>query len=410
MMSGDKPESAADRVAQKVSAFYETHPYPPPLDSLERHRESWNDARRRADVHLLWPRESYRDDRSILVAGCGTSQAARYALAWPRAAVVGIDVSTTSIQRTEKLKQKYRLDNLEVRRLPVERAGELGRRFEHVVCTGVLHHLPDPDAGLRALHEVLEPRGAMRLMVYAPYGRTGIYLLQDYCRRLGIGTSSQEIKDLADSLSALPPDHPLIPLLRNSPDFRDEAALADALLHPQDRAYSVPQLLDFLAAGGLRFGRWLRQAPYLPQCGALASTRHQALLARLPLEEQYAALELFRGCMVRHNVIAYRNDAPHHRSIDFTGDDWPAYVPIRMPDTVVVQERLPPGAAAVLINRNHTFTDLYLPIDARQKMMFDAIDGKRCAAEIAPHSPNRDAVRLLIESLWRYDQVVFAAA
>src|SRR5271163_2152913 len=201
MMSGDKPESAADRVAQKVSAFYETHPYPPPLDSLERHRESWNDARRRADVHLLWPRESYRDDRSILVAGCGTSQAARYALAWPRAAVVGIDVSTTSIQRTEKLKQKYRLDNLEVRRLPVERAGELGRRFEHVVCTGVLHHLPDPDAGLRALHEVLEPRGAMRLMVYAPYGRTGIYLLQDYCRRLGIGTSSREIKDLADSLS-----------------------------------------------------------------------------------------------------------------------------------------------------------------------------------------------------------------
>ncbi|MGO9932220.1 MAG: class I SAM-dependent methyltransferase [Steroidobacteraceae bacterium] len=410
MMGRDKPESAADRVAQRVSDFYEHHPYPPPVDSLERHRERWNDDRRRADAHLLWPREPYRDDRSILIAGCGTSQAARYALAWPRAAVVGIDVSTTSIQRTEKLKQKYRLDNLELRQLPVERAAELGRKFEHVVCTGVLHHLPDPDAGLRALHEVLEPLGAAHLMVYAPYGRTGIYLLQDYCRRLGIGTSSKEIKDLADSLGALPPDHPLAPLLRNSPDFRDEAALADALLHPQDRAYSVPQLLDYLAAGGLRLGRWLRQAPYLPQCGAPALRPHQALLSRLALHEQYAAMELFRGSMVRHSVIAYRNDRPDHHSMDFTTNAWSAYVPIRLQDTIVVQERLPPGAVAVLINQNHTFRDLYLPIDAQQKTLFDAIDGKRSISEIAPQIALRDAARLLFEKLWRYDQIVLDAS
>ena len=83
-------------------------------------------------------------------------------------------------RRTEKLKRKYRLDNLEV--APdsrSERAAELGRRFDHVVCTGVLHHLPDPDAGLRALRDVLAPGGALHLMVYAPYGRAGVYMLQD---------------------------------------------------------------------------------------------------------------------------------------------------------------------------------------------------------------------------------------
>ncbi len=410
-MKGNDPKvSNADRVAQQVSDFYERHPYPPPIDSLERHKARWNDERRRADARLFWPAEPYRDDRSILIAGCGTSQAAKYALAWPRATITGIDVSTTSIQRTEKLKHKYQLDNLKVRQLAVERAAELGQRFEHVVCTGVLHHLPDPDAGLRALHDVLEPRGAMHLMVYAPYGRAGIYLLQDYCRRLGLGASSSEIKDLADSLGALPPDHPLVPLLQNSPDFGDEAALADALLHPQDRAYSVPQLLEYLAAGGLRLERWLRQAPYLPQCGAPASTPHQALLSRLALNEQYAAMELFRGSMVRHSVIAHRNDGPDHHSIDFSTNIWSAYVPIRLPDTVVVQERLPPGAAAVLINQNHTFKDLYLPIDAQQKTMFDAIDGKRSIGEIAPQIALREAARSLFERLWRYDQVVFDAS
>ena len=404
------PGSIGDRISQEVSAFYEHHPYPPPVDDLERHRQGWDDDRRRAEVHLFWPDQPYRDDRNILVAGCGTSQAARYALRWPRAKVTGIDVSATSIEQTELLKRKYGLDNLNVLQLPVERAAELGCSFDYVVCTGVLHHLADPDAGLRALHDVLEPDSAMHVMVYAPYGRAGVYLLQDYCRRLGIGTSSQEIKDLVASLKALPPDHPLIPLLRNAPDLRQEGAVADALLHPQDRAYSVPQLFSFLAAAGFRFGRWLRQAAYLPQCGVLASSPHQPLLTRLPMPEQYAAVELFRGSMVRHSVVAYRNDRPNHESLDFTGDAWLGYVPIRMANTICVQEKLPPGAAAVLINRSHTYTDIYLPINAQQKNLYDAVDGKRSIGEIAPETALRKIARVLFEGLWQYDQLVFDAS
>jgi SAM-dependent methyltransferase len=394
-------------VAQAVSAFYEHHPYPPPVDDLTRYARSWTDERRRADAHLFWPGELYRDDRSILVAGCGTSQAAKVALRWPRARVTGIDVSATSIQRTEALKRKHHIDNLDLMQLPLEHATELGRRFDHVICTGVLHHLPDPDRGLRALHDVLMPDGAMHLMVYAPYGRAGVYLLQDYCRRLRIGTTAAEIRDLAASLRALPADHPLVPLLRDAPDFRDEAGLADALLHPQDRAYSVPQLLDLLAEAGLEFGRWVRQAAYLPQCGTLASSPHQPLLMRLPVHEQYAAVELFRGTMVRHSVVAYRRDRPVCHTVDLAGDAWPGYVPVRLPDTVVVQERLPPGAAAVLINRSHTYTDIYLPISAPQKCIFEAIDGRRTITEIVPQPAQRDAARVLFEGLWQYDQVVF---
>ena len=97
-------------------------------------------------------------------------------------------------------------------------------------------------------------------------------------------------------------------LLRNSPDFANAAGLADALLHPRDRAYSVPQLFEFLDRAGLAFGRWVRQAPYLPWCGALASTPHHARLAELAAAEQYAAIELFRGTMVRHAAIAYRSE------------------------------------------------------------------------------------------------------
>jgi SAM-dependent methyltransferase len=395
-----------------VNSFYERHPYPPPVDDLDRYRERWADPqRRRASVFLCWPVEAYREDRGILVAGCGTSQAAKYALRWPRARVTGIDVSPSSLRETDTLKVKYGLDNLELRELPVERASELGGTFESVVCTGVLHHLGDPVAGLRALRDVLEPSGALHLMVYAPFGRVGVYLIQDYCRRLGIGSTTQEIRDLASSLSALPQNHPLAPLLCSSPDFRTEAGLADALLHPQDRPFSVPELFDFIEEGGLRFGRWIRQAPYLPHCGALAASPHHTLLTRLPLREQYAAVELFRGTMVRHSAVVFRDDQPGEaQPIDFAGEAWRDYVPLREPGTVCVEDRLPPGAAAVLINPAHSYRDIYLPIDSSDKRMLDAIDGKATIGQIAREHGDSASARSLFERLWCFDQVVFDAS
>ncbi len=395
-------------LAAQITEFYESHPYPPPVDDLEAYRRSWDDRRRRAESHLFWPAEPYRDDRSILVAGCGTTQAAHYAVRWPRARVIGIDVSAKSLAFAHELKRKHALDNLELHQLAVERVGELGQTFEHVVSTGVLHHLPDPDAGLRALRDVLEPTGALHLMVYGPYGRAGVYMLQEYCRRLGVGSGASEIGDLAASLKALPPDHPIAPLLRTSPDFADKTGLADALLHPQDRSYSVPQLMELLHRADLIFVRWVRQAPYLPWCGALASMPHHSRLVALAPQEQYAAIELFRGTMVRHSVIAYRSDRPERGlPVNFDGDDWLDYKPIRLPDTITVKERLPAGASAVLINRNHTYTDLYLPIDARQERLLTIIDGQRTIDDIVRRRGDLNLARAFFQQLWRWDQVVF---
>jgi hypothetical protein len=140
-------------------------------------------------------------------------------------------------------------------------------------------------------------------------------------------------------------------------------------------------------------------------------------LLQLAPAEQFAAAELFRGTMVMHSVVAYRSDRPGGSpQPDFGGDAWQAYVPIRLPDTVCVQDaaRMPPGAAAVLINRNHTDKDLFLPIDAVQKRLLDAVDGQRSIADIVAANPQAaqpaSAARLardFFERLWCWDQVVF---
>jgi SAM-dependent methyltransferase len=402
-------------ITDEVRSFYDRYPYPRPVDSLDPYRQQWEDPnRRRADHHLFWPDRPYREDHSILIAGCGTSQAAKHALRWPSAQVTGIDISATSVQCTKELKHKYNLKNLQVQQLGIEQVDQLGMSFDQIVCTGVLHHLPNPDAGLAVLHKVLKSDAAMHLMVYAPYGRSGIYMLQEFCRRIGVGATDEGIRDLITALRSLPSGHPLEHILSEAPDFRQEAALADALLHPQDRAYSVSQLFDFIERGQLRFGRWVKQAPYVPSCGVMAQIPQVSRMTSLPLKEQYAAAELFRGTMVRHSVIVYRNDGTGGaHPISFVGDAWLRYVPIRMPDTVCVQGQLPTGAATVLINRNHSYTDIFMTINSEEKRLLDAVDGSCTVGDIlrqtfsSTERSHLDMARTFFDRLWQHDQVVF---
>jgi hypothetical protein len=79
-----------------------------------------------------------------------------------------------------------------------------------------------------------------------------------------------------------------------------------------------------------------------------------------------------------------------------------------MPWTTCIEERLPPGAAGVLINQTHLFNDLFLIIDPQEKQVFDAIDGRRNIGAIVEEVNVSDPhARDFFEQLWRYDQVVF---
>ena len=141
------------------------------------------------------------------------------------------------------------------------------------------------------------------------------------------------------------------------------------------------------------------------------------VLATRATEEQYAAVELLRGTMVRHSAAVYRNERPDHQPVSFHGDAWLGYVPIRMSDAICVQDRLPAGAAAVLINQTHTYRDLFFPIGSAEKRLFDAIDGVRSIHDIvetmmsfAPKRTSLEMARSFFERLWWHDQVVFDAS
>ena len=112
----------------------------------------------------------------------------------------------------------------------------------------------------------------------------------------------------------------------------------------------------------------------------------------------------------RRNPAFCASPPRESQPIAFDGDAWRGYVPLRLPWTLCIRDRVPPGSVAVLINRAHTYPDLALPIDAAQERIFAAIDGKRSIDEIlhvAAEANDDELARRLFNRLWQYDQIVF---
>src|SRR5882757_7375711 len=152
-----------------VEKQYAEYSYPEPGDDIPAWLKSWTYGCYDPSLYeaLHWPEGRPRENLEVLVAGCGTMQAAVLAFNNPECKITGIDFSQPSIAHEERLRERHDLKNLTLQRMDLRDAATLGRSFDLIVSSGVLHHLPDPSEGLKALTSVLEPvHGVMCLMVY----------------------------------------------------------------------------------------------------------------------------------------------------------------------------------------------------------------------------------------------------
>ena len=140
---------------------------------------------------------------------------------------------------------------------------------------------------------------------------------------MGIGVRDAELRDLGETIQALPSDHPIAGVVKRAKDFAQPDALADALLNPQDRAYSVPSFTSGSSGAGSSSGAGMSRRPIFRNAARSRTRRTAARLAALPSRAQHAAMELLRGTMDRHSFIAYRDDREREaQPITFEGDAW----------------------------------------------------------------------------------------
>ncbi len=327
----------------KVREQYENWIYPSPVTDLQEEMRAGTFDR--SDPSLfrrkLWPRAVEPARLNILVAGCGTVQAARYAFRNPECTVVGVDVSQAALDHQTFLKDKHGLANLRLECLSLLDIETLGEQFDLIVSSGVLHHLPDPGAGLRQLKKVLLPHGVMSIMVYGWYNRFGVYMMQEAFRLLGVKQTADGVSLVRETLASLPPWHHVKAYLRTAPDLNFDGGVVDTFLHPSDRAYSVKQVLALAADNGLHFQDWLERHSYSIAALIPPGLGIYSLAARLPLADQWHLVEMLSQALGTHAFLLCHPERDRREiEVDFSDNGvdapWLSYVPhLRVPVEVI---------------------------------------------------------------------------
>ncbi len=181
-------------------------------------------------------------------------------------------------------------------------APQMGR-FDYIDCCGVLHHLPEPQAGFDALATALAPGGGIGLMVYAPFGRSGVYPLQEAFGAVLDGPPRDRLRRAKAIFERIPDGHPFKRNLQLSDHRASDAGFYDLLLHSQDQPFRIGELLEVLGRAGLTMTGTPQAHLYDP----VPILGDKGLLAGLDAAERMDLAEALRGTIRTHILYAARD-------------------------------------------------------------------------------------------------------
>jgi SAM-dependent methyltransferase len=376
-----------DSTDSQLAAQYEAYPYPrrDPRDEARRLIVGSPGHLREIDHWIFGATRPASRPLRALIAGGGTGDATtmlaqQMARTSRPGSVTWLDRSAASLKIAQERACLRGLTNIVWEQLSLlDLPGSGLGPFDYIDCCGVLHHLPDPAEGLAALVSVLAPGGGLGLMVYAPHGRTGIYMVQDALRLLApSGEPPAARLDVAKRVMRHLPETAWLRQNRFVDDHVNggDAGLYDLLLNPRDVAFSVPALHRLLADAGLEVACWMEPMRYDP-IPLLPDPRLRARAQQLDPLARVALAEALAGNMSAHIVYCVRAGEAPTRADPFAANAVP--VAREMPAEELARNIQPDGTITMV------FDGLRVPLamPALAGAILRLIDGKRCVAEIA---------------------------
>ena len=379
----------------QVRAQYEQLPYPArnPADESKRLIRTWLDSLPMINHYGFAGRQAFNDGFRVLIAGGGTGDGTIFLAEQLRATnaqIVHLDFSKASIAIAQQRAHHRGLGNIQwLHRSLLDLPTLELAPFHYINCSGVLHHLADPDAGLKALLSVLADDGVMGLMLYAQVGRTGVYQLQQTLRLLHRDQAMDvggEIAHAKDLLAHLPRGNWFNRAQELHQDHKmGDAGIYDLLLHSTDRAYSVGQLYEWL---GDQHGLQLQfsdvgrgAAPY--DCAMVLGPRKPALLGALATKshrDQQAIAELLGGTLITHSFFASRKSDGCARYDDSMMVPLFVHEPVTGPELSQMIHRN--TNKPLIMNHAHSGFSFELEPGQFGKFILKYIDGQRSFGEV----------------------------
>jgi len=229
-----------DEVSRAVRAQYEENPYP-----------RWTLNRTSSQAGPSGPTPP--QPRDALIAGCGTGlSAVEFASQARGTRILAIDLSLASLCYAKRMADRRGLANVEFGHADILRLGSLGRQFDFIDASGVLHHMADPWQGWRILLSLLRAGGLMQVGLYSELGRRNIVGARAFIAARGYRATADGIRRCRQDIVAA--EDAQVASVAQRDDFFTLSECRDLLFHVQEHRTTVPEIKSFLTANGLEFG------------------------------------------------------------------------------------------------------------------------------------------------------------
>ena len=253
----------------------------------------------------------FRENFRVIVAGGGTGRDTNYLaeqLNHTNAEIVYMDFSQNSMNVAQLMTKMRKCSNIVWVRSWIEATPFMGlERFDLFVSTGVLHHLKNPQKGLRVLQDAQLPSGGALLMVYGKLGRSGVYQIQELLRYINTGESSidSEVENAKSVLAALPYQNWFNSYVSGDHITMGDVGVYDLLLHKRDVSYDIREAFSFVEMGGYNFVGF-----YLPELNIPLTLNPRILGLQLievflkkPMSSQQYIGDILKGDMNQNGMF-----------------------------------------------------------------------------------------------------------
>lgn len=390
-----------------VKDQYEDFPYPPRNPEDEKSRLITGSPSHLSELnhYIFAGARDFSKPFRALVAGGGTGDAVimmaqQLADRCPSGSVTYLDLSKASRAVVEARAKVRGLTNIEFHTGSILELPGMGLDpFDYIDCCGVLHHLEDPGEGLRTLAAVLKEDGGMGLMLYATLGRTGVYHIQNALKILvGNEPMSKQVQLGKKLVKDLPATNWLV---RNNfvgdHKMGEDAAFFDLLLHPRDRSYVVPEIMELLDHNGMDLVTFLEPSKYDP-ANFLSDKDILARLKGMSAIDKAALAENVAGSLKIHLFYAKKKGQVDNAVAKIS----PKMVP-------VLKDGNPPDLLAKAFQKKKDFpisfdgVSVTFPLPDRISEIVSLMDGNRTLSDIQQEmSVNWEGFRKLFGPVFKF--------
>jgi len=244
--------SINDSTSIKVKKMYESYPFPRWKAGKSKIEYTNNDSfRSKLKNKELDNFLSMKDNKEILIAGCGTGKEAIYmAQEFKNSNITAIDLSLGSLSYAKKKAKDIGVNNLNFFHCDILNVKSLNKNFDIINCSGVLHHMDCPEDGLKSLIGSLKNSGIMNIGLYSRIARERISKGRDIIKSLNLENNREDIRKFRDLVKN--ELHEFKQFL-NIRDFFSYYEVQDLLFHPREVLFDLIEIEKLLKDNNLKF-------------------------------------------------------------------------------------------------------------------------------------------------------------